>query len=294
MQRHRILVFFAIAWISALALSWWVYKRATAPSQRQGVHVVAATRDLPVGKRLVADDLKLVEIDRRDAPQGVFGKPSDAIDRAVTTPILANEIVLNRKLAPKGGGDSLTALIEPGMRAVAVQINEMSGVAGFVQPGTRVDVLFVRMLSNGDAAATTILQNVKVIAYGKQLEPGGKLDPRIASTGQTVATLLVTQEEAEKLALAMQRGKIQLALRNPLDAELSDQGEPTRAADLGIPEPVRTPPARPVTIVQPPKNEFVGGRSPSGIPMTQGPRVANDGRITVRVFRAGKVTEDIF
>lgn len=291
MQRHRILVAFACAWISALVLSWWVYKRATAPAQRQVVHVVAATRDLPLGKKLAAGDLKLVEVDRKDLPQGTYTKVSDLVDRAVTSPVLASEVVLERKLAPKGGGEGLTALIEPGLRAVAVQVNDMSGVAGFVQAGTHVDVLFVRVLSNGDAAATTILQNVKVIAYGKQLEPGGKTEIRPSSAGQTVATLLVTQDEAEKLALAVQRGKIQLALRNPLDTEISEPTEPVRAADLGIADPVRAAP-RPAVAAQ--RNEFAGGRSPSGVPINQGPRLANDGRITVRVFRGGKVSEDIF
>ena len=294
MQRHRILVFFAVAWVSALVLSWWVYRRATAPAQREWIRVVAATRDVSIGKRLAAPDLKLVEVDRKDLPQGAYTKISDVVDRAVVSLVLASELVLERKLAPKGGGEGLTALIEPGMRAVAVQVNDMSGVAGFVQPGTRVDVLFVRLLSNGDAAATTILQNVRVLAYGRQLEPGGKVDVRTSQTGQTVATLLVTQDEAERLVLALQRGKIQLALRNPLDTELSEPTEPVRAADLGIADPVRTPPPRPVTAPAAPRSEFPGGRSPSGLPLNQGPRSANDGRITVRVFRGSKVSEDIF
>ncbi len=293
MQRHRVLVVFAIAWISALALSWWVYKQAAAPQKRQVAMVVAAARDLAVGRRLATSDLKLITLDRKDVPQGAFLKVSDVVDRAVVTSISASELVLERKLAAKGGGEGLTALIEPGMRAVSVQVNEMTGVAGFVQPGTRVDVLFTRILSNGDAATTTILQNVKVIAYGKQMEPGGKLDTRSAS-GQTVATLLVTQEQAEKLALAVQRGRIQLALRNPLDTELAEETEPIRSADLGIEEPERAPArpvAAPVPAAAPGRPDL---RSATGVPIEQRPRQPNDGRITVRVFRGSKVSEDIF
>ena len=116
-------------------------------------------------------------------------------------------------------------MIEPGTRAISVQVNEISGVSGFIQPGTRVDVLFTRVFSNGDAATTTILQNVKVIAYGKQLDPGARVDPRDTSK-PTVATLLVTQDQAEKLVLAVQRGQIQLVLRNALDDEITEPSDP--------------------------------------------------------------------
>ena len=212
MQRHRVLVAFGIAWLTALLLSWWVYKKTTAPQARDVISVAAAAHDLAIGKRIQTDDLKMVTLDRKDLPRGVFVKASDVVDRAVAVPIFAGEIVLNGKLAAKGSGEGLTALIEPGMRAVSVQVNEISGVSGFIQPGTRVDVLFTRTFSNGDAATTTILQNIKVVAYGRQLDASAKLESR-DTTRPTVATLLVTQEEAQKVVLAQQRGRIQLALK---------------------------------------------------------------------------------
>ena len=229
MQRHRVLVAFAIAWLSALLLSWWVYQRSTAPESRDLVYAVAAVTDLPVGKRVEQSDLKLISLDRKDLPNGALLKISDAVDRAVATPLAASELVLSGKLAAKGGGEGLTALIEPGKRAISVQVNEISGVSGFVQPGTRVDVLFTRIFSNGEAATATILQNVKVIAYGRQLDPAARVDPRDTSR-PTVATLLVTQEEAEKLVLAGQRGRIQLALRNALDEQITDSSDPVESA----------------------------------------------------------------
>src|SRR5215475_983889 len=210
MQRHRVLVAFGIAWLTALSLSWWVYKRSTAPQSRDLINVVAAAQDLPIGKRIEQGNLKLISVERKDLPKGTFLRIADVADRAVAVPLTTNELVLTGKLTAKGGGEGLTALIEPGTRAVSVQVNEISGVSGFIQPGTRVDVLFTRVFSNGEAASTTILQNVKVIAYGKQLDPGAKLDPR---DKPTVATLLVSQAQAEKLVLAQQRGRIQLALR---------------------------------------------------------------------------------
>src|SRR5262245_17894927 len=218
MQRHRVLIAFGVAWMSALLLSWWVYRTSTAPQARDVVRIVAAAKDVPTGKRLELPDVKLISIDRKDLPKGVFQKTADVVGRAVAVPMLSSEAVLPNKLAGKGSGEGLTALIEPGTRAVSVQVNEISGVSGFIQPGTRVDVLFTRIFSSGDAATTTILQNVKVIAYGRQLDAAAKVDPR--DPKPTVATLLVTQEQAERLDLAEQRGKIQLALRNTLDDEI--------------------------------------------------------------------------
>src|SRR5207249_131474 len=112
MQRHRVLMAFGIAWLSALLLSWWVYKRTTAPQSRDLVSVVAAARDLPIGKRILAEDLKSLSLDRKDLPKGVFLKGSDLVDRSVAVPVIAGEVVLNGKLTAKGSGEGLTALID--------------------------------------------------------------------------------------------------------------------------------------------------------------------------------------
>src|SRR5213594_1501153 len=281
MQRQRVLIAFGIAWLTALLLSWWVYKKTTtAPQPRDLITVAAAARDLPIGKRIETADLKLVTLDRKDLPRGVFVKTSDVVDRAVAVPIFAGEIVLNAKLATKGSGDGLTALIEPGMRAVSVQVNEISGVSGFIQPGTRVDVLFTRTFSNGDAATTTILQNIKVIAYGRQLDPGAKVDPRDTSR-PTVATLLVTQEEAQKVVLAQQRGRIQLVLRNGLDDKVDEFFDPVAAGDLGIEEPRRPQPPVPVRPIPPPE--------PPLRPNPSKAAKADDDTHTVRIYRGEKM-----
>src|SRR5689334_22591939 len=126
MQQNRVLVAFALAWLSALLLSWYVYKRTNAPQTRDLVSVVAAAHDLPIGKRIETGDVKLLSLDRKDLPKGAFLKSAEVIDRAVATPISAGELLLNPKLAAKGSGQGLTALIDPGMRAVSVQINDIS------------------------------------------------------------------------------------------------------------------------------------------------------------------------
>jgi pilus assembly protein CpaB len=283
MQRHRVLVAFGIAWLSALLLSWWVYQKSTAPASRDLVSVVAAARDLPIGKRIQANDLKLIALDRKDLPKGAFLKIPDVVDRAVSAPVAASELILSGKIVGKGTGEGLTALIEPGTRAISVQVNEISGVSGFIQPGTRVDVVFTRVFSNGDAATTTILQNVKVIAYGRQLDPGARVDPRDTSR-PTVATLLVSQDQAEKLVLAEQRGKIRLVLRNALDDEIAKPSDPVQSVDLGIDEPRRPrPSAAPVATPVAPS------LPPSGL--TKAGKAENDAHV-VRIFRGDKLTEE--
>jgi pilus assembly protein CpaB len=277
MQQNRVLIAFGIAWLSALLLSWYVYKRTTAPQARDLVSVVAAAHDLAIGKRIQTDDLRLLTLDRKDLPKGAFLKTAEVVDRAVATPISAGELLLNVKLAAKGSGEGLTALIEPGMRAVSVQVNEISGVSGFIQPGTRVDVLFTRVFSNGDAATTTILQHVKVIAYGRQLDPSAKLDPRDTSR-PTVATLLVTQQEAQKLVLAEQRGRIQLVLRNGLDDQVDEFSDPVASGDLGIEEPPKPQPPRPV--------------APPAPPAPPKPTKADEDGHVVRIYRGDKMTEE--
>jgi len=290
MQQHRVLVAFGAAWLTALFLSWAVYKKTTAPQSRQTVQVVAAAEDLPAGKRIGSSDVKLLTIDRKDLPKGALFKTSDAVDRAVLAPLVSNELVLNGKLAAQGGGEGMTALIEPGLRAVSVQVNEISSVSGFIQPGTRVDVLFTRQFSNGDAATTTLLQDVKVIAYGKQLAPQSKANSEDATKTNAV-TLLVTEEEAEKLALAIQRGRIQLVLRNPLDDDIVENSEPVSAADLGIEEPQKKEPPRPPVVAPPPPPK---AKPPGAAPVEQYVESGNQEKVVVHVYRGSKVSQDVF
>lgn len=315
MARHKVFIVFGIAWVAALLVSWWVYRRVAAPGPVDAVKVAAAAHELPVGRRLAATDLKLIAVARKDQPAGSFLQFNDVLDRAILVPVGPNEVLLERKLAPKQGGESLTAMIEKGRRALAVQVNEIIGVAGFVQPGSKVDVLFTRVLPNGDAASTTILQNIPVLAYGRSLQqprPTGQ-NPQAAaapssSDRQATVTLLVTQEEAQKLALAMQRGKIQLALRNPLDGE-SPEVQPVYSEDLGIEEPVSRPGGRPAGMPRHavPIGPFgpAAGLGPAAGDIASAPDAAaprpparpkdpKEGKVVIKVYRGTRVSEDIF
>lgn len=186
----------------------------SAPTQQ----VVVATMDLPLASRLKAEHLKVVEWPLASLPAGTLGDTKEVEGRVVTARVLKGEPILTGKLAVKNAGNGLTALIPGDMRAMAVKVDDVVGVAGFIHPENRVDVIVtMRPARPADAEPTSkvILQNVKVLAVGKELEPNEK--DRKSSTSATVATLLVRPAEAEKLALAATEGRLILTLRGWTD-----------------------------------------------------------------------------
>jgi pilus assembly protein CpaB len=219
-MRNRIFAVLAVAVLAGGGLAYGTYnmmqnqpvKTVTTPTQP----VVVAGLDLSLGSELKQEDLQVVSFPAGKAPDGTFAKPQDVLGRGLIVPVVKNEPILEAKLAPKEAGAGLPPVIPEGMRAVSVRVNEVIGVAGYVLPGTRVDVVATASPSNqpGDMTSKVVLANVQVLTAGTRLEQdkeGGK------PMQVTVVTLLVTPEQAERLALASTEGKIQLALRNPLD-----------------------------------------------------------------------------
>ena len=153
------------------------------------------------------------------------------LERGAVLPISKGDFILKNKLAALEAGAGLPSMIPPGMRAVSVRVNDVVSVAGFVQPGTRVDVLATGNQGGNERQTITVLENVKVIAVG------GSLLERIAGGEHSapVITLLVSPDDAQKLALASQEGRIQLALRNPLDTKKGGIAA-TRASSLYLGE----------------------------------------------------------
>jgi pilus assembly protein CpaB len=147
-------------------------------------------------------------------------------------PINANETFAKNKFASMGGAEGLTATIEAGKRAVSVPVTDASGAGGLIQPRSHVDVLFTRTGSMREALTTTILQDVIVLSIGRLTEAGQPIDPRINRPLTQAATLLVTPEEAQKVELAKNQGKISLALRNPLDKSVAENSEAATAESL--------------------------------------------------------------
>jgi pilus assembly protein CpaB len=203
-------------------------------------HIVVAARDLALGTMLAPGDVKTIDWPSLTVPPGYATREDEVLGHGLITPVSANEPLMTAKLADKEAGGGLPIVIPEGMRAVSVKVDEVIGVAGFVLPGTRVDVL-VTLSDGGDreeAATRVILQNVRTVASGQTIQKDANGEPQNA----TVITLLVTPEQAEKLTLAATEGQIQLALRNTLDmAEVETDG--IKAATLvrteAPPQPAR-------------------------------------------------------
>jgi pilus assembly protein CpaB len=220
MNRNRFLMVGAIALLVAGVVSWKildVVRHSTASAGVSTTKVVVAARDLSVGQQLTASDLRMVAIPgTATLPSGAFHDVNGVIGHGVIIPMAANEIVLTRKIAGEDAGAGLPSMIPSGMRAVSVKVNDVVSVAGFVGPGTHVDVIVTSTPSSGsEPATTTVLQDVPVLAAGKKLQR----DAEGKAQDVPVITLMVSPSDAQLLTLASAEGKIQLALRNPTDLE---------------------------------------------------------------------------
>lgn len=243
MNRTRLLMIGVLALALGLFASVYVYRNLQSRSgggSDPGIEVMVAADDLQVGAKVEERDVKIIHIRAADLPPGAPRRRSDVIGHGVIIPISRGEFFLPNRLAGENAGAGLPSLIPPGMRAVSVRVNEVVSVAGFVTPGTRVDVLLTGTPgTSGDQETTTVLQNVAVLASGHTLER--------SATGEAqntaVITLLVTPDDAERLTLASSQGHIQLALRNPLDTK-QDEVAPANSRGLykGAPAP---PPVQP-------------------------------------------------
>ena len=221
MNRTRLLLIGFVALALGAIVSYSVYRAlrtGTGADAATGVEIVMAANDMPVGRQVGENDVKLVRLNPADLPANPFHLKSSVVGRGVILPIAQGEFILPNKLAGENAGYGMPSLIPPGMRAVSVRVNE-SSVAGFVLPGTRVDVLLTGNPTGApDQQTTTVLENVAVIATGQKLERNAAGEPQMTP----VITLLVSPDDAQKLTLASTQGQIQLALRNPLDTRQQD------------------------------------------------------------------------
>lgn len=201
-------VFLANQWLSSRN------RQIAAPAREETaslVRVVVATRDLDIGTPLDAQNLTLTEWPKASVPRGAFHDLEALKERAVITKLWAGEPVLAPQLAAPGSGAGMVASISPGMRAMAVRVDEVSGVGGFILPNTYVDVIGVNEKREA-TSARTLLNRLKVLAIAQEtFTEDGK--PKVVKT----VTLELQPKEAEKLASQMHEGSIHLVLRNPLD-----------------------------------------------------------------------------
>lgn len=234
---RRFLTLLAVSLVFALVVSAVFYsmtsKAGSQPKKAEALEmkdVVVAARPLPVGLTVKASDVKVLKMPAQAFPKGGFSKPEDVLDRPVVANILADEPILEGRLAQRGSGVGLAPIIPVGMRAVTVRVNDVVGVAGFVLPGMRVDVLITGSPPGNKTTVTkTILQNILVLSAGKTLQTDDSGKPVDAPN----VTLLVSPQQAELLTLAGNEGRIQLVLRNGGDQNIEKTNGLNLAAIYG-------------------------------------------------------------
>jgi pilus assembly protein CpaB len=248
------------AFIVALGVSTVFYRllvnqSRTARAARATVRLALAKRDLEMGSILREEDIKIEDWPGA-VPAGATARPQDLVGRGVTTAIYAREPIIESRLAPRGAGGGLAAMIPPGMRAVAVRVNEVVGVAGFVVAGMRVDVLISGNSpgTNGNLGTLTktLLQSIEVLSAGQDFKKDAEGKPIMVQ----VVNLLVTPEEAEQLSLASNQTTIQLILRNPLDRQMTQTPGAAMAqlftgGKLRVPQPGQDQPVHPRPAAKP-------------------------------------------
>ncbi len=202
--------------------------------------MVVAGRLLSVGAMISPEAVKIRQVPESFFPSGAFSTIEDVVDRPVISPMQPDEPVLDSRIAARGAGLGLAPMIPAGMRAISVRVNDVVGVAGFLLPGMRVDVLVTgRPPGRADTYTRTVLQNITVLSAGQTIQTDGKSQSIVAP----VVTLLVNPSEAEFLTLANNEGHIQLVLRNSTDNQIAAAHGRQTLELFGAPGEPASPPA---------------------------------------------------
>ncbi len=231
MLNRRLASAFIIALVVAGVFTYWLSQRFqrshTAPPPPKSQYV-AAVADIDAGQTLKAENLRLVDWPASMPLAGASTTPQPLIGRVVLYPLAAGEPIRDSQLAAAGSSSGLTVKIPDGMRAISLHSDDVVGVAGFLLPGTHVDVLVtIHPPGEPDPVTNTVLQNVEVLTSGQKTEP----DPEGKPVTATVVTLLVSPEQAEKVDLASTQGIVHFVLRNGVDKE-EFKGPPAQFAEL--------------------------------------------------------------
>lgn len=210
-----------LALVVSLGATYFLYSRMKHQLAKSATtRIVASSAALEPGTQLTAEQLVLVEWPSTLPLEGTFTKPEDVVGKILLYPVLPQEPIRNQLLAGPGAAIGLTAKIPDGMRAVAVVTNEVNNVSGFLFPGSHVDVLVTFPTEQGQQPmTTTVVQNVNVLSTGERLLP----DPSGKPQNVKVVTLLMTPDDAQKLALASNQGTVQFVLRNGADQEQAER-----------------------------------------------------------------------
>ena len=217
-MKGRTFLMFFIALVLGISAAWlannWVEDRIRPSSEGEGTPVVVAALDIPFGQKIEQAHVKVVDWPSGNTPKGAFSDPLLLEGRIAKQSFLPGEVILEERIVEHLGGSTLASIVEPNKRAVTVRVNDVIGVAGFLLPGNRVDILITRQ-AGGRARTETILQDIKVLAVD-QTASTDKDRPVVVRA----VTLELSPSESELLVKSKSEGSLQLTLRNPLDSEL--------------------------------------------------------------------------
>ncbi len=291
-SRYTVVLYTAI--ILAAGATYGVYRvleSTKASSRIETRSVVIALNDMPEGSAISRDAIGTAAWPVATIPAGAFGHADSVAGRVTRVSIFKGEPIVPGRLAPEGVGPGLEIKISPGKRAMAVRINDVAGISGLIQPNSRVDVL-VSLRQEGTSRASQVaklfMENMRVLSVGTQVQRGA--DGRAIAA--TTATLEVTPEEAERLAVAVNQGTIQLVLRGYGDPDsVSTRGATSRDVLSQLREEVPEPP-RPAAPVRQVRRDPPPRTEPAPAPVMMAPRRPDS--TTVEVYRGGKVSEQKF
>jgi pilus assembly protein CpaB len=284
MARIKPFMVFALAVTAGLVFALATYNYVQAASTRTVSiptrPVVVAANDLAIGTEIGRNDIRIIDWPASSVPASAIGTADEVIGRGLVLPVMQHEPILPVKLASKEAGAGLPPAIPQGLRAVSVRVNEVIGVAGYVLPGTRVDVLATvsPTQQTADMTSKVILTNVEVLAAGTKID---RETDKSKPVPVSVVTLLVGPEESERLTLAATEGKIQLALRNPLDKSTPATHGIRPAALLGLAAATPKPTVRAAT-----------PKAPAG-PVQAAPVQAPRELPTVEIIRGDKRAQEV-
>lgn len=280
-RRNRTLLVLLLAVVMASVASYTVYRTITAMPIREvevaTMQVAVAVDNLPVGTRIEKEQVKLVGWPAASPVQGSFASVDAVVGRGLIQPVAANEPLTETKLASLESGAGLPPSIPAGMRAMSVKVNEVIGVAGFTVPGTRVDVL-VTLGDREGGMTRAVVSNVQVLTAGTRMDQEQAKDGKPMPS--TVVTLLLTPDDAERIALAQTAGSLMLVLRNPLDIAPTETRGIKMASLMGAPEP-------------PPVVKTIKGQARVVTPKPAPAAVPEPKFYSVEAIRAAKRTEEV-
>jgi pilus assembly protein CpaB len=297
-ERRYNLVFYA-AILTAVVATYGVYRylqQAKLSSQVSMQPVVVAARDVTEGEKLERLSLSLAQWPSGTAPESAFSSIDSAVGRVVRVPVFKGEPIVPGRLAPSGTGPGLEVKIASGKRAMAVKINDVAGISGLIQPNSRVDVLVTlqsNQAQNTKEQAKVFMSNMRVLSVGTQVERGEDGKPIHATT----ATLEVTPQQAEQLAVAMNEGTIQLVLRGYGDPD-SVVTPGATATDVLALLRSRTVVVAPAAPSRPARRQVREVAAPAPAPAPPPVRIVQadpkKDSVVVRVYRGDKLSQQKF